>query len=113
MRSALFSQALVGALVCALAGIGAAGCKPAQATVPLKRCEDHCRRDLPACDEESCARGCRVVSDREVEGVARSVFACVARANGCVDATFARCAVTQGAHADGGPPVPASYADDD
>jgi hypothetical protein len=109
VRSAFFSLAIV----CALTGAASSGCKPARGTVPLKRCEEHCRRDLPSCDEESCVRGCRAASDREVEGYARGVFACVARANDCSERSFVRCAVTQGIHADGGPPVPPSYPDDD
>jgi hypothetical protein len=109
VRSAFFSLALA----CALAASAAAGCKPARGTVPLKRCEERCHRDLPACGEEACARGCRVTSDREVEGLARGVLACVARASDCSERAFARCAVSQGVHADGGPPIPPSYVDDD
>ncbi len=109
MRSGFFSLALV----CVLVGAAAPACKPARGTQPLKRCEERCRRDLPACDEESCVRGCRVASDSEVEGLGRSVFACVARARDCAERTFARCAVSQGVHADGGPPIPAPYAADD
>lgn len=53
------------------------------------------------------------MSDREVEGLGKPVFHCVRDANDCSEASFARCAVRQGVHADGGPPVPASYPDDD
>jgi hypothetical protein len=109
VRSGFFSLAFV----CVLVGVVAPACKPARGTQPLKRCEERCRRDVPACDEEACVRGCRVASDREVEGRAGGVFACVAKASDCSERTFARCAVTQGVHADGGPPVPPSYADDD
>ena len=89
------------------------GCRPARESHALQRCEDRCRHHAPDCDEEACTRGCRAVSDREVEGFGKAVFRCVHEAGTCSERTFARCAVRQGVHADGGPPVPASYPDDD
>lgn len=92
---------------------GVVGCRPARESHALQRCEDRCRHHASSCDEDACVRGCRTVSDREVEGLGKAVFQCVHAANDCSERAFARCAVRQGVHADGGPPVPASYPDDD
>ncbi len=51
--------------------------------------------------------------DRDIEGLAGAVFACVAAAPSCAERVFVGCAVRQGIHADGGPPVPAPIPDDD
>ncbi len=101
------------ALVAVFAAVAATGCRPARDTRPLLRCEDTCARHAAACSAEQCARGCRLAVDREVEGAGAAVFACVAASRSCEEPIFARCAVRQGVHADGGPGVPKSFPDDD
>jgi len=108
VRRTFFFGVVVGTLA-----LVTSACRPLRAARPLQRCEDRCQREVSACDEEACARGCRTLVDREVEGVAPAVFRCVSEAKECSERAFARCAVRQGIHADGGPPVPPPVPDDD
>ncbi len=76
-------------------------------TRPEATCREACQDRARQCTEHQCARGCSFILDRLVEGQTGNVVACVAHAkDGCEDPVWARCAVSIGVHADGGPPAP-------
>jgi hypothetical protein len=79
-------------------------CKGADA--PEARCEDKCTAKVASnCSSKQCARGCAFILDRIVEREDDNVLACVGKAKGCDDPTWAECAVAVGVHASGAPPT--------
>lgn len=96
-------------------------CPPALDGRPEERCYAECKARAEGCTADECARGCRFVLDRLVESEDRAVLGCVTlaakaakdkSADRCGDAVWARCAVTVGIHADGGPPLPQPVGED-